>query len=368
MIRFTCSNCNRLISVDQKHSGKKGKCPKCGDAVVVPEKSTVIEFACGSCAHRIRVPERRSGKKGACPKCKNPVVVPFLEELRSDGAETVTITCSMCGHVAEVRKSPTDELAECPECGSYVDNSPKSVPSVSEASDVAVPWAVKENIHQESPAKQQASTNVGRRLVILISAVVVIALAMLVIQQQENDANVQKIEILQWYVADKVPSTGGGILGDEYWASEDPHIKFLVVTFKAPSTRIGSGSGKEWQPAIDLKDLKVLLEHDGDKIELFALGAHPILVGAWYWNPGVLHDLTPFHVEAIPVQFGTINGVFDTNEPINITFFVNPTDSWLTEDANLRFQFKDEKPIPLVPSVKRGYQSQTETPGASGHP
>ena len=74
MIRFACSNCNRLISVDEKYSGKKGKCPKCGSGVVVPERSTIIEFSCGSCGHKISVPERQGGKKGACPKCKNRAI------------------------------------------------------------------------------------------------------------------------------------------------------------------------------------------------------------------------------------------------------------------------------------------------------
>ena len=37
MIKFTCLNCNQSIRVDDRHAGKKGKCPKCGTAVVVPE-------------------------------------------------------------------------------------------------------------------------------------------------------------------------------------------------------------------------------------------------------------------------------------------------------------------------------------------
>jgi len=36
----------------------------------------MIRFTCGNCGQKIGVPEIRAGKKGKCPKCKNVVVVP----------------------------------------------------------------------------------------------------------------------------------------------------------------------------------------------------------------------------------------------------------------------------------------------------
>ncbi len=90
MIRFACSNCNRLISVDEKYSGKKGKCPKCRGDVVVPERSTIIEFSCGSCGRKISVPERQGGKKGACPKCKSPVVIPSIKKAPAASDTSIT--------------------------------------------------------------------------------------------------------------------------------------------------------------------------------------------------------------------------------------------------------------------------------------
>ena len=132
MIRFACSNCSRLISVDEKHSGKKGKCPKCGRGVVVPERSTLIEFPCGSCGHKISVPERQGGKKGACPKCKNPVVVPPLKKVPAE-------------------------------------------------SDTAIPPTADEDIDRESLEEYEEPEGVDRRLIILISAVAVIAVVGLVL-------------------------------------------------------------------------------------------------------------------------------------------------------------------------------------------
>ncbi|UCE49420.1 MAG: hypothetical protein JSW47_04605 [Phycisphaerales bacterium] len=128
MIRFACSSCSRLISVDEKHSGKKGKCPKCGGVVVVPESSTVIEFACGSCGHKIRVPAKYAGKKGKCPKCKNPVLVPSLEKPPAEAAETLIIACSMCEQEIKVTEDSRGQVVECPACGSYVEVPSEEIP------------------------------------------------------------------------------------------------------------------------------------------------------------------------------------------------------------------------------------------------
>ncbi|NQV33552.1 MAG: hypothetical protein HQ515_12745 [Phycisphaeraceae bacterium] len=76
MIRFACPSCHKSIHVDDNHAGKKGKCPKCGHAVVVPEQSTLIEFDCEDCGHTIKVPGDYAGKTGRCPKCKSSIIVP----------------------------------------------------------------------------------------------------------------------------------------------------------------------------------------------------------------------------------------------------------------------------------------------------
>ncbi len=40
IIRFRCNNCGRKFTVPQIHAGKKGKCPKCKNIIVVPEIQT----------------------------------------------------------------------------------------------------------------------------------------------------------------------------------------------------------------------------------------------------------------------------------------------------------------------------------------
>ncbi len=79
MIKFACSKCGKHIAVDDKHAGKKAKCPGCGEAVVVPGPSTAIKFSCAACGHTIKVPESYAGKKGKCQKCGAVNVVPAPE-------------------------------------------------------------------------------------------------------------------------------------------------------------------------------------------------------------------------------------------------------------------------------------------------
>jgi len=40
---------------------------------------SVIRFRCKNCGQKIRVPEIHAGKKGKCPKCRNIIVVPNVE-------------------------------------------------------------------------------------------------------------------------------------------------------------------------------------------------------------------------------------------------------------------------------------------------
>jgi DNA-directed RNA polymerase subunit RPC12/RpoP len=183
MIRFACSNCGRHISVDDKHSGKKGRCPKCEGVVVVPERSTIVEFDCQSCGHKIRVPETYAGRKGRCPKCKQPVVVPSLRKEPPERAGTLSVACLMCGAAIDVPGDSAEEYLECPECGAYVGISPDGVPAVSEESDGSMPSAPDEDLCQEGPEARRGPVSLDRRLIIVISgaaAIVVVGLVILI--------------------------------------------------------------------------------------------------------------------------------------------------------------------------------------------
>ena len=167
MIKFACGRCGRLIRVDAKYAGKKGKCPKCGNIVTVPKESTIISFLCGQCGHQIEVPEVHAGKKGKCPKCGNAVVVPARKEKPIDGAEVVAVTCSMCGKIIESAGSSQGPVLECPACGAYLESSSGAL---STQSDGSVPPEADEEYGEESVGTAGRSAGPDRRLVVLIAA------------------------------------------------------------------------------------------------------------------------------------------------------------------------------------------------------
>lgn len=173
MIKFTCSSCNKSISVDDRHAGKKGNCPQCGTAVVVPARSTVIEFHCGSCGRRIKVPGRYAGRKGKCPTCQKPVVVPALQEEPVTQSEGATITCAMCGQTVGVTEGSPEPTVECPECGSALN---ASLESVLPGAEVAVPSEADEDLY-EAPAGPETSRGPDRPLLIFIGGAVAVLVA-----------------------------------------------------------------------------------------------------------------------------------------------------------------------------------------------
>ncbi|MGD8501521.1 MAG: hypothetical protein PVJ86_12785, partial [Phycisphaerales bacterium] len=153
MIRFACSSCGRLISVDEKHSGRKGKCPKCGSVVVVPERSTIIEFSCESCGHKIKVPDSYGGKKGKCPRCKNVVDVPTLKEIPAKSTKPVRFTCSMCEEEIKVPENSRGQVIECPHCGCYVEVPSEKIPI--EKAEAPVQTRRDDEVADKRPEKPQ---------------------------------------------------------------------------------------------------------------------------------------------------------------------------------------------------------------------
>jgi len=123
MIRFCCEHCANKISVRDKHAGKRGKCPTCGNVIVIPAESTVIDFHCENCGRKISVPEVHAGKKGKCPKCKHLVVVPRQTERTGQDKSSylVSFACSMCDQEIQFSETSRGKLIECPHCGSHVE-------------------------------------------------------------------------------------------------------------------------------------------------------------------------------------------------------------------------------------------------------
>jgi len=87
MIRFCCEHCAHKIGVRDKHAGKRGNCPTCGNVIVIPAESTVIEFHCENCDRKIIVPKSHAGKKAICPQCNNTFIIPAIPSPGSSASQ-----------------------------------------------------------------------------------------------------------------------------------------------------------------------------------------------------------------------------------------------------------------------------------------
>ena len=73
MIKFHCKSCGQKFTVSDQQAGKKGKCPKCKQTIVIPpagqesaQKSSIIKFRCPSCNQKIGVAADYAGKHVRC--------------------------------------------------------------------------------------------------------------------------------------------------------------------------------------------------------------------------------------------------------------------------------------------------------------
>jgi len=90
VLRLVCPNGHNLATRDNL-AGKRGKCPKCGVAFLVPPKALpdqepmkvdtddTIEFLCPN-GHVLRGPARLQGRPGQCPHCGVKFRIPNYDE------------------------------------------------------------------------------------------------------------------------------------------------------------------------------------------------------------------------------------------------------------------------------------------------
>lgn len=59
---------------------EKYKRGKIGPLISKKGRISVIRFKCKNCGQKIRVPDLHAGRKGKCPKCKNLLLVPEIND------------------------------------------------------------------------------------------------------------------------------------------------------------------------------------------------------------------------------------------------------------------------------------------------
>jgi len=123
-IRFACDSCGRTIKSPRNLAGRKSRCPQCGERVVIPQPSEIldgdvfvldtkgrstgaltyresdaadvspsgrdsgsgsaagpshVQFKCPHCGSGIKAPAAVAGRRSKCPSCHEKVTVPLLE-------------------------------------------------------------------------------------------------------------------------------------------------------------------------------------------------------------------------------------------------------------------------------------------------
>ena len=144
----------------------------------MPERSTIIKFHCKSCGHKIKVPDKYAGKKGKCPKCHEAVIIPIPEKEDIVPEDMVKVTCQMCGQVIEAPTHANEAFIECPSCSSYIET---SLDNAMVESDAFVPPPIDEQQYQEESEEYEEPARIDRRLIIIISAVAAVVVVGLII-------------------------------------------------------------------------------------------------------------------------------------------------------------------------------------------
>ena len=93
-IKTQCK-CGAILKANTELAGKQAKCPKCGDAVLIPKPDS-IRLTC-SCGQIIQAKASLAGKRVKCPTCSQPVDIPNTTSLPSPDVPGP----------AKVKKSPT---------------------------------------------------------------------------------------------------------------------------------------------------------------------------------------------------------------------------------------------------------------------
>jgi DNA-directed RNA polymerase subunit RPC12/RpoP len=120
MIQFQCEHCRQPVRVDDKHGGKRGRCPHCDEVVLIPPKGTAIE----ALAAALRAPATKSDEDTSVgivpppPPVENPR--PLEEDFLLPGAgnealaDTVILPAEALPPPPEPRRSIAERLFHPP--------------------------------------------------------------------------------------------------------------------------------------------------------------------------------------------------------------------------------------------------------------
>jgi len=138
----------------------------------------MIKFSCKNCGQKLNIENRHSGKRCKCPKCNNPVVVPAIKKRPPGDADTFSIVCSICGETIQIPKTTRGQAIECPSCSSNMETSSGGALGESHAS---IPPTEEDHYEEDDPEGYENSEGMDRRLIFIISGIAVVFVTRLII-------------------------------------------------------------------------------------------------------------------------------------------------------------------------------------------
>jgi DNA-directed RNA polymerase subunit RPC12/RpoP len=159
MIRFCCEHCGRIINVRDKYTGKRGKCPECGTAFVVPTRAAAIELQCENCAQKINVPKTYPGTQIKCPSCNFIITLPARPIDSGEEPARFQFTCSVCNREIKEPESSRGKLVSCPHCRSFV--AVPSLPPSLEKAEIPIQLEEREDTSEETFGELQTGSIKG---------------------------------------------------------------------------------------------------------------------------------------------------------------------------------------------------------------
>lgn len=109
-IRFTCSHCNRSLTVKDELAGKRGRCPYCKQVIVVPASRATAPV------RDPRKPDVESLALAALGLSSGETVTGAETVAPGKPTAPIQVTCSWCDHQFEVEAALAGKQTPCPEC------------------------------------------------------------------------------------------------------------------------------------------------------------------------------------------------------------------------------------------------------------
>jgi hypothetical protein len=128
MIKFECSGCHRKLSVDDTLAGKKGKCPGCKKAIVVPaspaRSPAPVATPTPTPTPQLPTPPSLDGPARTQEELDREAMEALADEPPAEDAvpEEFTFDCPMCGEKITMKTELAGKRAPCPnrECGRII--------------------------------------------------------------------------------------------------------------------------------------------------------------------------------------------------------------------------------------------------------